>query len=137
MRVSVIALLRISGFKLLSGESIYKWFHAMTNWMNLIDWDWFFYLRIYNECFWWMNLFHVRTLINLLMQLLWIWNVGQLKVKEFLFPGWPAFQLFKIPWPFQKIFSDFGVRVKLLNITIDIHISLFLCKTSAIFISRK
>ena len=32
------------------------------------------------------------------------------------------------PWPFQKIFPDFGVRVQLLNISIDIHISFFLCK---------
>ena len=31
-------------------------------------------------------------------------------------------------WPFQKIFADFGVLVQLLNVTIDIHISLFLCK---------
>ena len=32
------------------------------------------------------------------------------------------------PWPFQKIFPDFWVRVQLLNISIDIQISLFLRK---------
>ena len=32
------------------------------------------------------------------------------------------------PWPSQKIFPAFGACMQLLNTSIDIHISLFLCK---------
>ena len=35
--------------------------------------------------------------------------------------GWPALQLFKIPWPLQKIFPDFGVCVELKYINRHSH----------------